>query len=188
MAHHGGGERPCSNAPRTSGGLGPLGDALARTLAGAGGAGLLALGRLEAIWPAVVGETLASHSQPVEITGGRLVIAVPNPTWNTTLRGMERRILEAIQDRCPELGITSLRIVLGQRPRKGSSAGPSTPDLEAVELPAAARREIEATVAPIEDPELRARVAGAMLRQQQWRQWRLAQGLAGEREGAAGEV
>lgn len=165
---------------RTGGGLTGVPGLLAHLLQQRGTGEVLARMQLEAIWPEVVGRTLAQQSQPAEVSGGQLTIAVPSPTWNATLRTMERRILQTIQARCPELGIDRIRLVLGKpRPAATPAAAttrPSPKELDAVVLTGVIGREIDETVAVVADPELRERLAALMRRYHQLRQWRLAHG------------
>lgn len=169
---------------RSGGGMSPLESVLGEVLADRGGLGKFKANPLEELWPEVVGKVLAQQSQPGEIRDGRLQITVPNPTWNATLKSMEKRILTILQERCPELGIRGLRIQLGQRPRRqpGSSAAPAaslrpTPaELERVELTPMAQRSVLQIASEVEDPQLRERLEAMLTRQQQLWQWRLSHG------------
>lgn len=132
-------------------------------------------------WPQIVGETLAQHCRPVAVTPPRLVIEVTSPTWHTTLRTMQPRLLTAIAKHCPELGITELRMQLGRAPAAPSGGAPAGDEplpgeLAAVVLTAAMEDQIRLTVARIEDADVRERLAEAMRAQKRLLQWRLAHG------------
>ncbi|NUP99495.1 MAG: DUF721 domain-containing protein, partial [Armatimonadetes bacterium] len=73
---------------RTGGGLSDLGQLLAPLLGQRGGADLLALLQLQALWREVVGAQLARQSRPAELRAGKLTITVSSATWNSTLRSM----------------------------------------------------------------------------------------------------
>ncbi len=148
---------------------------------GAQASGAVARSEVMSHWSEIVGETLAQHCRPVAVQPPRLVIEVTSPTWHTTLRTMQPRLLQAIGKHCPELGITELRMQLGRPPAKAtaevaSAAEPSAAELAAMPLTVATEDQILRTVAEIEDPEVRARLAEAMRAQKRLRQWRLAHG------------
>ncbi len=166
-------------APRSSDGLTRVHGLFGRLLDQRGGAGAVAVARLECVWTEVVGEALARQCRPLSLSQGKLVIGVPSPTWNATLRTMERQILANLQRVCPELGIQTLRLVLGARRTEEAQPSPAAlrdQDIRAIELSAAELRDIDETVAPLADEALRERVAQMMVRQKQVRQWRLAHG------------
>jgi len=55
----------------------------------------LALGRLKASWPDVVGPQVAARSEPLKLEGGRLTIGVEAGAWAAELALMGAAIAEA---------------------------------------------------------------------------------------------
>jgi predicted nucleic acid-binding Zn ribbon protein len=159
---------------------GEVGGVLAGLLADRGVPELLARIALEEVWDSVVGELMARHSRPERIERGKLIVVVPNPTWNSTLQTMEARILQEIRRRCPDLPVDGLRIMLGAPPKpRGNQEPRQLPqgnEVAEIPLTGTAKQQIRDTVAVIEDEELREAQARAMAKQQQGRQWRLAHG------------
>ncbi len=48
-------------------------------------------------WSKIVGSELVECSLPLSLKGGRLVVLVSDPTWNTQLQFMKHKILEDCQ-------------------------------------------------------------------------------------------
>ncbi|MFW5843453.1 MAG: DUF721 domain-containing protein [Spirochaetota bacterium] len=59
-------------------------------------------------WHGLVGTDLAAHADPVDIKNGALYLEVDHPAWLQRLHAKQAEILEAIQDRFPNLGIEQL--------------------------------------------------------------------------------
>ena len=109
--------------------------------------------RIRRTWSALVGPDVARHAWPQGVTNGCLHVVVDNSPWlhEMTLRAEELtgRVAARFET------IRSLRFTLGGL--EGSSETPPSPparptrvlDLDDV-------REIDATVAPIRDPDVRA--------------------------------
>jgi len=154
---------------------------LLREMLGPQTAGAMTCSQVANRWSEIVGDTLAQHCRPVAVQPPRLVIEVTSPTWHTTLRTMQPRLLKAIDHRFPELGITELRMQLGRPPAVAKQANPadelpSPAELEAMPLTLAVEDQIRRVVAGIEDDAVRERVAEAMRAQKRLMQWRLAHG------------
>ena len=63
----------------------PLSDAIKRLSGERGWDGVLALGRLRAQWPEVVGEQVAARSEPIKLENGRLTVRVEGGSWAAEL-------------------------------------------------------------------------------------------------------
>ena len=63
----------------------PVGRAAARLIADRGWEDKIALGRLRSRWAEVVGDQIASRSQPVRLEKGRLTIRVEGGAWAAEL-------------------------------------------------------------------------------------------------------
>lgn len=165
---------------RSGGGLTGMMELLARFMAEQGSLGILAKLELESRWEELVGKQLSRQCWPESVAEGKLTIAVPSATWNQTLRAMERRLLTAIQQRCPELGINSIRITVAPRPKPKPKPAelpvPTPHELAGIPVLASAQEAIDAAAAEVEDDELRERMIRIMVGQQQLKQWRLAHG------------
>ena len=67
-------------------------------------------GRLVKDWPLVVGDLLASKSGPLELRDGVLTVEVRDNSWMQEIRFHQKRIIEKINDRFPDLGVTAIRL------------------------------------------------------------------------------
>lgn len=55
-------------------------------------------GRLFAQWPAIVGEAMAAHVQPVRLDQGSLVVVVDHPAWATQIRRLGDDLLQRVAE------------------------------------------------------------------------------------------
>jgi len=51
---------------------------------------------LRLLWPHIVGSPLAANTQLKSIRGSTLIVAVPDRSWQTTLRSLDSMILDAV--------------------------------------------------------------------------------------------
>jgi predicted nucleic acid-binding Zn ribbon protein len=56
------------------------------------------LGRLFAEWPAIVGEAMADHVQPLRLDADVLVVSVDHPAWATQVRRLGDELLDRVAD------------------------------------------------------------------------------------------
>lgn len=118
------------------------------------------LGRIVAAWPQVVGDRLARVSTPSRLTDQTLSVRCASASWAQSLNGNELDVLDRLAARVGDGVVT--RIV--------ARAGGPAPRVE-VEPPApleqdvdpATRARLEAMVAGIDDPQLRARMLAAAI-------------------------
>ncbi len=75
-------------------------------------------GRLVKDWSLIVGDLLASKSGPLEIRDGLLIVEVRDNSWMQEIRFHQKRIIEKINDRFPDLGVTAIRLRM-ERVRDG---------------------------------------------------------------------
>ena len=75
-------------------------------------------GRLVKEWRHIVGDLIASKSSPLEIRDGTLVVEVRDNSWMQEIRFHQKRIIDKINEKFPELGITAIRLRM-ERVRDG---------------------------------------------------------------------
>jgi predicted nucleic acid-binding Zn ribbon protein len=101
--------------------------------------------RLARIWPEVVGDTIARHTEVNNLKFHTAVIKVSNAMWIQELNLMSRQILRELVSRMGDDSIRALRFVKGTLSRRRPT--PSAP------LKRAVRRSV--TLPELKDPELR---------------------------------
>jgi predicted nucleic acid-binding Zn ribbon protein len=88
--------------------------------------GEMAEADLHVKWAEVVGANNAANSQPEEIVDGTLTIRCKSTAWATQLRLMAPQILELINQRYADLGITAIKTLGPDAPswKKGPRSVP----------------------------------------------------------------
>ena len=76
----------------------------------------LAEGTLFATWPQVVGPEIASHTTPLSMLDGRLLVQCSSTAWATQLNLVGPTLLETIQSSAPGALIESLDFIGPQAP------------------------------------------------------------------------
>ncbi len=99
-------------------GPGSIGDIIPAVLRILGLEGRMDEGRLVKDWSLIVGDLLALKSSPLEIRDGVLTIEVRDNSWMQEIRFHQKRIIEKINDRFPDLGVTAIRLRM-ERVRDG---------------------------------------------------------------------
>jgi hypothetical protein len=175
-------ERPAKRRPppradtRRGGGLKRLPDLLTKLLDPAARRRGLIEARLLTDWPAIVGPALAARCQPMRLSGARsgqggvLWVHVGGASA-LELQHSEPQVIERINTHFGHLAVARLRLQQAPLPRPASPAPPTPPP-----APPSAERlaAIDATVAEVAEPELRAALAS------------LGRTLAGRRDGGGG--
>ena len=96
--------RPGDAGPRP---VGSSLDAVARHL---GVVNATALTAVFSAWAELVGETVAAHSVPAGLRGGRLTVGVDDPAWATQLRWLGPALLERLAERLGAGVVTELDV------------------------------------------------------------------------------
>ena len=63
---------------------------------------------LQALWPKLVGKSLAESTSVVGIDGSRIIIRVPDPTWTKQLRLIRGQILNKVNEPWPSRWIKDI--------------------------------------------------------------------------------
>ncbi|HEY4683089.1 MAG TPA: DUF721 domain-containing protein [Candidatus Acidoferrales bacterium] len=77
---------------------------------------------MQALWPAVVGRSLARRTKPVAWRTHRLQVGVPDPAWRGQMETLAGPLLAAIRRWFPPLTVAALEFVVDEN--LGSSASP----------------------------------------------------------------
>lgn len=89
---------------------GSMADALDELTQTMGWAPSLARAELAEHWTDIVGDDVAMHATPVGFQEGSLEIACDSSAWATQLRLMKKTLLEALQTRFPDAGVSHIII------------------------------------------------------------------------------
>jgi predicted nucleic acid-binding Zn ribbon protein len=87
-----------------------MADALEELAHTMGWAPSLARAELAEHWADIVGDDVAAHATPTGFQEGSLEIACDSSAWATQLRLMKKTLLEALQERFPEAGVSDIAI------------------------------------------------------------------------------
>ncbi len=123
------------------------------------------------IWDQLVGEQIAARARPFKLRKGVLEVQVDHPVWMQQLQMLKPTILEKINAKIPNAGITD--IYLRQKrnsqaytpPKKRQTAEP--PAWTKIELSDAERVAIEEELTPVENSELKHEMRKLFTRQKQ---------------------
>jgi hypothetical protein len=140
----------------------PIGEALSSTFARLGVEARVREHEVFRIWPSVVGEAIARHTEPQGLKQGRLVVHVTDPVWLHHLSMMRHRILEAMRERMGATAVREVVLRIGEvsmRPAIAPARSEPVPPPDPVRL-----AEIETIVAPVKDEEARQAFRRLLLR------------------------
>ncbi len=87
-----------------------LAEGLARVLRGLGAPPAGALEAIFGEWAGLVGPRLASHTRPVSVEQGCLVLAVDEPGWAVQVRYSEASLLARLEERLGPGVVTRVRV------------------------------------------------------------------------------
>ena len=76
----------------------------------------LAEGNLFTQWETIVGSDVASHTEPISLLDGVLLIKCSSTSWATQLTSMEKDLLATLQKSAPGALVESLRFMGPQAP------------------------------------------------------------------------
>jgi hypothetical protein len=142
---------------------------------GAGGAASALAG---AAWLSIVGPTVQSHTTGAYMREGTLIVYVDSPAWATELTAMSERYRTALneeigQELVREIRFTVSRKVVDQHRivalEKEADDFYKEDDVPPVPLGPAEMAQLEASVAAIQDPELRETVLRATVKDLEWK-------------------
>ncbi|MDX2493390.1 MAG: DUF721 domain-containing protein [Desulfuromusa sp.] len=123
------------------------------------------------VWDQLVGEQIAARARPLKLRKGVLEVQVDHPVWMQQLQMMKPQILEKINAKIPNAGITDiyLRQTRGSqthRPLKTQQT-PEPPSWTRIELTAAEKEAIEEDLSPIDNSDLKNEMRKLFTRQKQ---------------------
>lgn len=93
----------------------PVSEALRALAARRGWQAHLTAGDLGADWASIVGAQLASHTAPLRLQGGVLVLAASSPMWAAEVRQHARMITQRVNERCGDGTVTQVTVTVRQR-------------------------------------------------------------------------
>lgn len=122
------------------------------------------------IWDQLVGEQIAARARPRRLRQGILEVTVDHPVWMQQLHMLKPTILEKINARIPNAGISDIYLRQGNPneqagPRRRQSYKP--PPWRHNELSSAEREEIEGKLESLTNEELKQEMRELFLRQKQ---------------------
>jgi hypothetical protein len=85
-------------------------------------------GRIWARWPAIVGEGIAEHAEPISLRGGVLRIRATSPTWATELAYLVDKIRDAVNAEVGSRLVTEVVVSTGKKDRDRGTARPPAGD------------------------------------------------------------
>lgn len=123
------------------------------------------------IWDQLVGEQIAARARPLKLRKGVLEVQVDHPVWMQQLQMLKPTILEKINARIPNAGITDIylrqtRNSQTYKPLKTRQT-PEPPPWTKVELTDADKETIEEELSSVESSELKDEMRKLFTRQKQ---------------------
>jgi len=76
----------------------------------------IAEGTLFSSWKEIVGDDIASHTTPLSLLDGALLIQCSSTAWATQLNAVGQDLLNTVQSSTPGAGVTSLSFIGPQAP------------------------------------------------------------------------
>ncbi len=123
------------------------------------------------VWDQLVGETIAARARPLKLRKGVLEVQVDHPVWMQQLQMMKPQILEKINTKLPNVGITDiyLRQTRGAQTYKPAKARQTSepPPWTKIELTEAEKESIEEELSPVNNSELKHELRKLFTRQKQ---------------------
>ncbi|WP_321370021.1 DUF721 domain-containing protein [uncultured Desulfuromusa sp.] len=123
------------------------------------------------VWDQLVGEQIAARARPFKLRKGVLEVQVDHPVWMQQLQLMKPQILEKIEAKIPNAGITDIylrqtRNAQTYHPQKAKTA-PEPPPWVDMELTDSEKKSIEEKLSPIKNVELKHELRKLFTRQKQ---------------------
>lgn len=132
-----------------------LREILAPALAAAGLDATAQTWRIGEVWPEALGERVGSRAMPLRLTGGELLVSVPDAVWRQELSLLAPEIVARLNEKLGGPVVQRLRLIgaagapepLAERPaRRLRATAPSGASGAAAEPPIAARDDIGAAL------------------------------------------
>ncbi|MFQ6671688.1 MAG: DciA family protein [Candidatus Tectimicrobiota bacterium] len=114
---------------------------------------VVAKGAAVALWPEVVGEAVSRVTHPQTVRGSTLVVTVADSAWLQQLRYLEEPMVERLNAAIGRPVIDGIYLQIGSIP---AAPDEDEPLEDAAGLDPEAAAHLEAVVAEVEDPALRA--------------------------------
>jgi hypothetical protein len=123
------------------------------------------------IWDQLVGEQIAARARPLKLRKGVLEVQVDHPVWMQQLQMLKPKILEKINAKIPNAGITDIylrqtRSAQTYKPQKNHQPA-EPPSWTKIELTDAEKESIEEGLSPVENSELKHEMRKLFIRQKQ---------------------
>lgn len=121
--------------------------------------------RIQRAWPAIVGEMMARYLFPVDVSGDTLTVGVTSAVWMQEAEYLTDTLLDNVANALGSRAIKKLTFrMLAQAPRRpGPEAAPPAPS-PPPELTPAQAEHLEAELARIDDPALKAQLRRILTR------------------------
>ncbi len=123
------------------------------------------------IWDQLVGEQIAARARPLKLRKGVLEVQVDHPVWMQQLQMLKPTILEKINARIPNAGITDIYLRQTRNSQTYNSPkpqqAPEPPPWTKVELTDAEKAAIEEELSSVENSELKHEMRKLFTRQKQ---------------------
>lgn len=123
------------------------------------------------VWDQLVGEQIAARARPLKLRKGVLEVQVDHPVWMQQLQMLKPTILEKINAKIPNAGITDIylrqtRNSQTYKPIKTQQT-PEPPPWTKIELTDAEKEAIEEELSPVANAELKHEMRKLFTRQKQ---------------------
>jgi predicted nucleic acid-binding Zn ribbon protein len=111
------------------------------------------------VWDQLVGEQIAARARPLRLRKGVLEVQVDHPVWMQQLQMLKPKILDKINTKIPNSGITDIYLRKTNNPntnrRLQIRKTPDPPSWAKIELTSTEKQLIEKELEQIDNPELR---------------------------------
>ena len=106
-----------------------VGEVVGRVLRHMGAPSASSLETVFGRWPALVGERIAAHAEPVAIRSGTLTVRVSDAAWGNQLRWLERDLVQQLEGALGPDAVRAIEVRIGpepgrSRPERGVRPGP----------------------------------------------------------------
>jgi hypothetical protein len=106
-------------------------------------------------WNDAVGETIALHTRPIKVSGGRMTVLVESPSWTQELTFMKTRIIKELNSRIGKEIVKDIYFKIGNIRKLPPKEKKQDLDLAKITLTKETRGKIMEHLKTIEDPEIK---------------------------------